>query len=327
MLGLGLAALLGRVPRRASPAEPFREPPWEFLPAIFLGFMLILLEAAISHSDSAAGWWPLAPIADAVHLYGAALWVGGLAAVLRARRWLREPAPPEFARAVLGGFSRFAWLGVVLVVSAGVILGYILVGTVDGLVGTAYGWVVLAKGALLVPMVALGAWNRRTLRRAEEGGASAREAVRRLTKNVRGEAALGVAVLGLAGLLVSMNPAAAPQPLNPTFTLDATGGGLFGIFQMNPWPAGPGVYIFQLVVYYAGNESAYQGGGNATMSFLREGGNGTAVAIPMEGPHGNHYVIVNSPVIDAAGTWELAMTLRGPQGAPVTLPYSVTIHA
>ncbi len=327
VLGLALAVLLGQARRRPSPAGAFRERPWEFLPAMFFGFLLILLEVAISHSASASGWWPLAPAADAVHLYGAALWIGGLAAVLRARRWLREPTPPDFARAVLRGFSRFALLGVLLVVSAGVVLGVLLVGTVNGLVGTTYGWVILAKGALLVPMVALGAWNRRTLRRAETGAPATREAVRRLAANVRAETALGVAVLLLAGLLVTMNPASAPQPLNPTFTLDATAGGVFGIFLVNPWPTGPGVYVFQVVVYYAGNETAFYGGGNATMSFLREGGNGTAVPIVMEGPHGNHYVILNSPVLDASGTWDIRVALRGPAGTPVVLPYSVTVPA
>ena len=325
LLGIGLAALLARIRKRPSPADAFHETPWEFLPAIFFGFLLILLEAAISHSASAAGWWPLAPIADAVHLCGAALWIGGLAAVLRTRRWLREPTPPEFARAVLAGFSRFALLGVFLVVSAGVILAYVLVGSVNGLVGTTYGWVILAKGALLVPMVVLGAWNRATLRRAEAGAPATWAAVRRLAANVRGETACGVAVLLLAGLLVTMNPAAAPQPLNPTFILNTTAGGLFGIFQVNPWPTGPGVYVFQIVVYYAGNETAYYGGGNATMSFLREGGNGTAVPIPMEGPHGNHYVILNSPVLAVAGTWDIRVSLAGPQGTPVSLPYTVTI--
>jgi len=326
VLALAIVGLLARASWRPAPADAFRERPWEFLPAIFLGFLLILLEVAVSHSATAAAWWPLGPLADAAHLYGAALWVGGLLGVVYARRWLREPTPPEFARVVLDGFSRFAFLGVVLIVSAGILLGVVLVGTLNALVGTAYGWVILAKGALLVPMVALGMWNRRTLRRTETGGTTP-ETVRALGRNLRAEAVLGAAVLVLAGLLVTMNPAASPQPLNPTFTLDTTTGGLYAIFQMNPWPAGPGVYIFQTVVYYAGNGTEYYGGGNAAMSFLREGGNGTQVILPMDGPHGNHYVILNSPVLDAAGTWDIAVELRGPKGTPLDLPFTVQIAA
>ncbi len=327
VLASALVALLWHVLARPASPGPFEARPWEFLPAMFLGFMLILLEVAVSHSATATGWWPLAPIADAAHLYGAALWVGGLLAVFRVRPWLREPTPPGFARTVLEGLSRFALLGVILVVSAGLVLGVTLIGTVDALVGTPYGWVVLAKGALLVPLVAIGAWNRRNLRRADTAARGPADAVRAVARNVRVEAVLGAAVLVLAGLLVTMSPAAAPQPLNPTFTLDATAGGLYGIFEMNPWPAGPGSYIFQLIVYYAGNQTAYYGGGNATMSFLLEGGNGTWVPIPMEGPHGNHYVILNAGVLDAAGTWDIQAALRGPSGTAVDLAFTVTIHA
>ncbi len=327
VLALVMVALAWHLLARLDRAAPFENPPWEFLPLLFLGFVLILLEVAVSHSATAAGWWPLAPIADAAHLYGAALWVGGLLAVLRVRPWLREPTPPAFAQAVLEGFSRFALLGVVLVVSAGFVLGFVLVGTVDALVGTPYGWVVLAKGALLVPMVLVGLWNRRNLRSPETRARSAAEAVRAVAGRVRTEAVLGAAVLVLAGLLVTMSPAAAPQPLNPNFTLDTTASGLYAIFQMNPWPAGPGSYIFQLVVYYAGNQSAYYGGGNATMAFLLEGGNGTWIPIPMDGPHGNHYVILNSDVLDAPGTWDIQGQLRGPSGTAADLNFTVSIHA
>lgn len=326
-VALSMAVLAIRVLSRPEARSPFQERPWEFLPLLFLGFVLILLEVAVSHSATAAGWWPLAPIADAAHLYGAALWVGGLLAVLRVRPWLRDPTPPAFAQAVLEGFSRFALLGVVLVVSAGFILGLVLIGTVNALVGTPYGWVALAKGALLVPMVLVGFWNRRSLRRPEARGRRAAEAVQAVARNVRVEAALGAAVLVLAGLLVTMNPAAAPAPINPNFTLDTTANGLYAIFQMNPWPAGPGAYIFQLVVYYAGNQTAYYGGGNATMSFLLEGGNGTSAVLPMDGPHGNHYVILNSPVLDAPGTWEIQAQLRGPTGTAIQLSFTVSIQA
>lgn len=327
VVALVLVALAWRLLSLPPTPTPFEKPPWELLPLMFLGFVLILLQVAVSHSATAVGWWPLAPVADAAHLYGAALWAGGLLAVLRVRPWLREPTPPAFAQTVLQGFSRFAMLGVVLVVSAGLVLGFVLVGSVDALVGTAYGWVVLAKGALLVPMVVVGFWNRRSLRHPEDRGRPAEETVRAVARNVRTEAALGAGVLVLAGLLVTMNPAAAPLPLNPNFTLDTTANGLYALFQMNPWPSGPGSYIFQIIVYYAGNQTAYYAGGNASMSFRLEGGNGTWVSLPMAGPHGNHYVILDSSVIDAAGTWDVRAQLRGPSGTAVDLLFTVPVPA
>lgn len=323
VLGVLMAVLLAHLLARPNLSEAFDERAWEFLPILFLGFLVILAEASASHSASENAWWPLGPVADAIHLYGAALWAGGLLALLRARRWLREPTPAAFSEGLLRAFSRIALLGVVLVVSAGAILAVILVGSLGGLFGSGYGWVVLGKTSLLVPMVALGAWNRWRLR----GGSPekpTRERVERLTKTVRAEALLGVAVLVLAGFLVTLNPAAAPSPANPTFTLDATAGGLYAIFQMNPWPTGPGSYIFQLVLYYSVNGTAYYPGANATLSFLLEGGNGTTVTLPLEGPHGNHY-FVESTVLDAPGTWQLTAEARGPQGTPVDFDFTVTL--
>ena len=324
VLGGLMAVLLAHLLARPSLADAFDERAWEFLPALFLGFLVILAEAAASHSASENAWWPLGPVADAIHLYGAALWAGGLLALLRTRRWLREPTPPAFSEGLLRAFSRLALLGVLLVVSAGAVLALILVGSVDGLLGSGYGWVVLAKTTLLVPMVSLGAWNRWRLGREPEEKPT-HERVARLSRTVRTEALLGAAILVLAGLLVTMNPAAAPGPQNPTFILDATAGGLYAIFQMNPWPEGPGDYIFQVVLYYENNGTAYYPGANATLSFLLEGGNGTAVTLPLEGPHGNHYYI-DSPVLDAAGTWQLRAEVRGPQGTPVDFAFTVTLH-
>jgi copper transport protein len=325
VLGVLMGVLLTHLLSRADLAKAFDERAWEFLPTLFLGFLVILAEAVASHSAATGAWWPLGPAADAIHLYGAALWAGGLLALLRTRRWLREPTPAAFSEGLLRAFSRLALLGVLLLVSAGAVLAFILVGTVSGLFGSSYGWVVLAKTALLVPMVVLGAWNRHGLGREPEEKPT-RETVERVSRAVRAEAILGAAILVLAGLLATMNPAAAPGPANPTFTLDATAGGLYAIFQMNPWPAGPGEYIFQLVLYYEGNGTAYFPGANATLSFLLEGGNGTQVTLPLEGPHGNHYFI-DSSVLDAPGTWQLQAEVRGPQGTPVDFSFTVSIQA
>ncbi len=323
--GLVMAVLLTHLLRRPGVASALDPGVWELLPTLFLGFLVILAEAAASHSAASGTWWPLGPVADAVHLYGAALWVGGLLALLRMRRWLREPTPPAFSEGLLRAFSRLALLGVGLLVSAGAVLAWILVGSVGGLLGTGYGWVVLAKTGLLVPLVVLGAWSRRSLGREGEAKPSP-ERVGRVARSVRWEAILGAGVLVLAGLLATMNPAAAPTPQNATFTLDANAAGLYAIFQMNPWPAGPGEYLFQLTLYYQANGTPYYPGANATLAFLLEGGNGTWATLALEGPHGNHY-FVDSQVLDAPGTWQIRAEVRGPAGASVDFDFTLPLGA
>ena len=325
VVGLVLMVLTTRVLIRVSPSEAFAQLPWEFLPMIFAGFMAILLEVAASHTASEVAWWPLGPVADAVHLYGAALWVGGLLAILRARRWLREPTPPSFSRDLLAAFSRFAFLGALLVVSAGVALALVLVGTVNGLLGTTYGWIVLAKSALLAPILVLGAWNRHTLRRGGAAATPERGALERLARNVRVEAILGAAVLVLAGLLVSVNPASAPAPLNPSLVQQTTSGALLGILDTNPYPSLPGGYFFQLELYYAANGTPFFGGGNGTLNLTAPGA-ASPTMVPLDGPHENHYFTPQAIPLDLPGTWGVAATVHGPTGALIVLSYTLTLH-
>ena len=326
-VGIALVVLTSRVLARVGPAEAFGELPWEFLPAIFAGFAAILLEVAASHTASEPAWWPLGPIADAVHLYGAALWVGGLLAILRARPWLREPTPPSFARDLLAAFSRFAFLGVLLVVSAGALLALILVGTVNGLIGTTYGWIVLAKSSLLAPILALGAWNRRTLHREAAGEKPEPRALEHLARNVRLEAILGAVVLVLAGLLVTVNPASAPVPLNPSFLQETTNEGVHGILQVNPYPTLPGGYYFQLELYYAANGTPFFGGGNATLTLTAPGASAAGAPVPLDGPHDNHYFTPQAVALDLPGTWDVAANVHGPTGALVVLSYTLPLHS
>ncbi len=273
-------------------------------------------------------WWPVGPIADAAHLYGAASWVGGLLALMRVRRWLRGPSPATFTTVVLAAFSRFALLSVALVVGAGVVLSVILVGSVGALVDTSYGWVVLAKVGLLVPMVVLGTLNRKELPRDAASVAPA-AAVSSVAKRIRGEAVLGAAVLVLAGVLTTMNPAALP-PANPPFTLNATGGGLYAIFQVFPHPSGPGSYLFTLEVFTANNGSVYidAANGSSTLTFSRGGSGAPPVSVPLEGPHGyNHFFYGPSDVLSQPGTWRVDARLVRTNGSAVDFGFSVPIHA
>ena len=326
-VGVALVVLTSRVLVRVPPADAFGELPWEFLPAIFAGFAAILLEVAAGHTSSVQAWWPFGPVADAVHLYGAALWVGGLLAILRARPWLREPTPPSFSRDLLAAFSRFAFLGALLVVSAGAGLALVLVGTVTGLIGTTYGWVVLAKSSLLVPILALGAWNRRTLHREAGGDKPEPRALERLARNVRLEAILGAVVLVLAGLLVTVNPASAPVPLNPTFLQETTAEGLNGILRVNPYPMLPGGYFFQLELYYAANGTPFFGGGNATLTLTEPGAQAAGSTVPLDGPHDNHYFTPQAIPLNLSGTWDVAASVHGLTGAVVVLSYTFALHS
>jgi copper transport protein len=96
-----------------------------------------------------AGSGPAAPLglaADLLHLAGVAVWLGGLAVLLGVVLPRRDPAE---LRRVVPRFSQLAFDAVVVIVATGLVQTWRQVGTLDGLVATDYGRLLLAKMTLL----------------------------------------------------------------------------------------------------------------------------------------------------------------------------------
>lgn len=168
---------------------------------------------------------------DVVHLAGAAVWVGGLAllvATFRARR--REDDAAGAARLV-ARFSTVALWSVLALSIAGTAMSLPLVRSVDALTSTTYGWLLLAKVGTVAVVVAIAAYNRRTLvpavvAHAVPAGASVdvappglatagstagqggTDAWARLDRTVRVELVLVALVAVLTGFLATTQPAA-----------------------------------------------------------------------------------------------------------------------
>jgi copper transport protein len=149
-----------------------------------------------------------------LHGLGAAGWMGGLAALLVALR----TTPFEDRLATARRFSFWAGIGLVLVIVTGAIRALVEVGTLEALLGTAFGVVVLLKSTVLLVLAALGAFNRFvTLRNASN-------LLGRLRRVGGAEITLAVVVLGLSALLVNQtpptsavaNPAPVAQPIVAT---------------------------------------------------------------------------------------------------------------
>ncbi len=292
--------------------------------AIAAGLGSLIASSVATHAAGVEAWWPLGPFGDGLHLYGASVWVGGLLTIVLVRRWLRSETAPAFASEALRSFSRLAVFAVVLIVGGGILLAVILVGTVDNLVTTPYGWFILAKSALLAPMIVLGFANRDRLR-ANRADAQRPKVRLRVAHRVAIEASLGAAVLILAGILTSLNPAITAAPTNPAFTLQDTESGIYGLFQVFPFPSVPQPYLVTLELWYASNGSIYPGSTNASISILLEGGNGTPVVEYMQGPHGNHYY-AQVETLDRAGTWDIVIHVLRVDGPPIDFPFRVSLH-
>jgi len=153
---------------------------------------------------------------DAVHLLAAGAWLGalpGLAFLLgRAQRISNVPSLDTAADVT----RRFSTLGVVSVgalLLSGLANTWYLVGDVPALVGTDYGRLLLAKLALFAAMITLALVNR--LRLTPRLHTHDRAALRGLRRNALLEAAAGLLVLALVGVLGITVPAAHQAPVWP----------------------------------------------------------------------------------------------------------------
>jgi len=175
-----------------------------WLPLVPAG-LLLLAPSASGHASVSGG---LALMVDVAHVVGAAVWVGGLAALFLAlvwagsRRWeLATTAVPRFSLLAVGAVS-------VLLVS-GTTSGYLEVRALRGLWETTYGQLLLVKIALVLPLLALGLYNnRRAVPRLRAGLASVAERTRFL-RTAGVELALMVAIVSVTAVLVSEPPARA----------------------------------------------------------------------------------------------------------------------
>ena len=132
----------------------------------------VITPAAAGHSELAGA---LAFVSDVVHVQAGAVWVGGLAFLLLAL-FLAGPGRWELASPAVPRFSTIAVVSVTALLIAGVINGYLEVRAWSGLWETTYGRLLLAKAALVIPLLPLGLYNnRRSVPRLRAGIASALE--------------------------------------------------------------------------------------------------------------------------------------------------------
>jgi len=175
-----------------------------------------VLLAAFATTAHAAGDGLVAAAVDWLHLVGAAAWIGGLAALLIVLISRTLPAREFFAGQVVSRFSLVAGGALGVLVVTGLLSALRFIPSVRAFVITPYGWLLLAKLVLVVPMAALGAINFFILRPhlARQNGMN--PALRRLMASVTGEVSVGALIVLIVAALTITPPArVAMQPPPP----------------------------------------------------------------------------------------------------------------
>jgi copper transport protein len=196
LLGVALAVVAVVAHRRRSAPATL---------LLFLGSAIAVTPALSGHARLEGA---LGILSDAVHVLAAGVWAGGLAFLALVLveagggRW-------SLAATAVPRFSLLAVASVIALAATGLVSGFLEVRSLDVLWNTTYGQLLLAKAALLVPLVALGAYNNRVSVPRLRAAAPAAPARRAFARVVGLELALLLVVVGVTTALVAEPPAKA----------------------------------------------------------------------------------------------------------------------
>ena len=172
------------------------------------------------HAAAAEPWGLAAALADALHVAAAGAWLGALLPLVlllaAASREAGADARP-FAVLAVRRFSTIALAVMLAIVATGLWNAWVQVGSVPALIGTRYGWLLLAKVALLMPILGLAALGRGRLLPALSGEAAAvgRPAMAHLGRFVAWELGLAALILAVTSGLAVTAPARHEAPYWP----------------------------------------------------------------------------------------------------------------
>ena len=164
--------------------------------------------SAISHGAAIGSGWIWGTLFDALHLAAVAVWIGGLAALLIAIR-----ANPGDRIESVRRFSVVAALLVPVLVAAGLLSALIQIPDIDGIAETDWGAAFIVKLIGLALLFAAAGANAFLLR-PRDAAASGTDPVlvRRFSRMMRAEVALGLAVIAVSGVLTQLPSPASAQP-------------------------------------------------------------------------------------------------------------------
>jgi putative copper export protein/mono/diheme cytochrome c family protein len=184
------------------------------------GLAAVTLAVQSGHSHAAAMYsGPSFLLAsDIVHLLAAGAWLGGLAPLLLVVRQM----PSRIGALACRWFSPLGQVCLMALAGTAGFQGWILIGSVAGLVGTSYGWVAIAKLALFGILVAFAVANRYSFAPALLNS-DPLAAKRILVRSIAVQTGFGLTIIAASVLLSSLAPAMHEQPNWPfpdRFSLD-----------------------------------------------------------------------------------------------------------
>jgi copper transport protein len=277
---------------------------------------------------AALATWPLtghptaSPVAgvsvvvDAIHLAAMSVWLGGL--VMLVAFLLRQATERELG-AILPIWSRWAATAVAALILAGVVQALIEVSSLDGLVNSTYGRLLLVKVALVAGVLAAAYVSRRIVKRK-----AAEEEPRGLRRVVAVELAITAVIIGVTSVLVQIPPprtaeAAQTGAVSTTVTKTLTDSRM--ALQVDVFPAAVGNNSIHLYAYTLDNKPLPVVEWGATAALTAKG------IEPIEIPllRLTDFHAVGDIALPQPGEWTLKLTARTTEIDQSTMTMTVSI--
>src|SRR5215216_2128401 len=296
--------------------------PWRRRPATLIALVasaaLPLPFSMISHAGAEPAGQVTAVAFDYVHLLGASLWAGGLLFLVVTMAPTVRDLTAAGRRVVLGrALPRFSLLALIawgVMGFTGLYSAWLQVGNVPALTGTPYGQTLILKLILIVPLLALGAFNlvvvTRKLRSVEteervEGWSN------HLVSALIAEAVIVTLLLGVVGMLIGTPPARQvieQQAGSLRIALESSG--QTGTLIITPGTVGPNQYRLEL----GSGHEAHLGNAGVTDATLRlslpERQTGQIDVPLIAAPSGGYEA--HGSELAFPGDWQMQLTVRTP---------------
>jgi copper resistance protein D len=171
------------------------------VPALIVALIAVGASVLLSHAASQLDHRDVLLVLTAAHHLGAAAWIGAMPALLIA---MRASESASKAHALAATFSKMAIAGVALIILAGVGMSCFYVGSWQGLYGTSYGVLLIAKVYIFLLALLLGASNYFLVRRTRSDAAPVLTRLRRFS-----EVEIGLTFIAIvaAASMTSQSPA------------------------------------------------------------------------------------------------------------------------
>jgi copper transport protein len=274
---------------------------------------LVLCPALSGHGSSQS------PVAlnfamNAIHVGAMAVWLGGLATLLLVLPAATRSAatPAERSRMLAGPLVRFSTVAlacVALIMATGLVQAYVYVRHFGDLLSTGYGRAVLAKFLLLLCVLGVAAYNRRSsvpqLKAIAGRGESPGRPGVLLRRALRGEVALLVVVIGVTAALASYAPPVSAQagPFAITTEVGPT------TLEMDVDPARVGANSMHIYFFDAKTGAPYKQGKELTVTATLPDKEIGPLPLEAQSAGPGHYIVSNA-LLNAPGDWDIDIVLR-----------------